>query len=379
MAPIGFRRRRHRRASLRLALLVSDILMLVLGTLVASLIRFGRVRHVQALPYFGAQRAVRRPLVRDHRRNRLCLPVVRGSLRRRPRVLGHRGVQPGRARTVPGGGRLHHGHLRAEASRLSRGWVLLVWGSGIRAGDRWARSRSRGHREQRQGATCSGPRSWSATTRRRSSSSPVCKRHVIGAGAGRVSGQLPAGHARPSDWSAGLAGVSRRRAGHREVLDERAFDTVLIASTAFDSGRPVADHHRPARLRRRHRAVLRPARRDHLARAYPRGLGRAADHDSRRHVLPRQALREADVRSGCRRSLIVLVGFRCGSCLPLMIKIDSRGSGPLPTDARRSRRKALRHVQVPLDVGRRRGAGGLSSRARTRLVDRSSRCKTIPA
>jgi exopolysaccharide biosynthesis polyprenyl glycosylphosphotransferase len=52
MASLTLPTRWHRRAALSAVLLLSDILMLVLGTTIASIARFGRIRHIEAVHGF---------------------------------------------------------------------------------------------------------------------------------------------------------------------------------------------------------------------------------------------------------------------------------------------------------------------------------------
>ena len=125
--------RGQRRLSLRIVLLGSDLLMVGLATIAASLIRFGRLRHIRAIP----------DLVSNVQFADLSLIIVLIAIA----ALWYEGLYD-MDRVFWGTGeysRVARGLSLAVVAfimatyvlklpGLSRGWVMLVWGLGILVG-----------------------------------------------------------------------------------------------------------------------------------------------------------------------------------------------------------------------------------------------------
>ncbi len=331
--------RGQRRLSLRIVLLGSDLLMLSLATVAASLIRFGRFRHVEAAPdlVLGVQFAD------------LSLIIVLIAIA----AMWYEGLYD-MDRVFWGTGeysRVARGQSLAVVAfilatyvlklpGLSRGWLMLVWGLGIlfvvigrvivRTLLSAARRRRRllrptlmvGYNEEAielihrlQSDTSSGldPTACLASTLQDMhdlQSGPHEGPDVSRSGAQHQGGPRPARLRHGRDR---LDRVQLRRAGPH--------------------------HRRPARPRRGHRDLLRAARRDHIQGAHQGGLGRSAHHRSRRVLLGGKAVRQAHLRPRGRRAHHRrrdpgLDGARAGH------QARQSGTGALSPDPDRARRSS---------------------------------------
>ena len=233
MAVLSFPTRKHRRRYLRIALLTSDLLMLGLGTVAASLIRFGRVQHVQAIP--DAQLNIQFADL-----SLLIVFIWIGSLWFEglydiDRVFWGTGEYSRVARALSMGViAFILGTYALKLPGLSRGWVVLAWGFGIlfvvigrslvRTG--LASARRRGH--LLRPTLVVGYNQEAADLIRRLHSDASAGLVPAACLASSRQDMLGLEYSTLGVECIGAAGDIK------QVLDERTFDTVLIASTAFD-------------------------------------------------------------------------------------------------------------------------------------------------
>ena len=225
--------RRNRRLLLQSVLLVSDVLMLAVATAAASLVRFGRIRHIQPVWDLGL-----RFQFAD-----LSLIVLMIAIS----AMWYEGLYD-MERVFWGTGeysRVARGMSLAvvvfimatyvlRLPGLSRGWLVLVWGLGIlfvvigrslvRAG--LATARQRGHLLRPTLVVGYNEEAAELIVRLKSDlSSGLLATACL---ASSREGALGLQYCSPDVECLGAARDIRR------ILDERTFDTVLIASTAFD-------------------------------------------------------------------------------------------------------------------------------------------------
>lgn len=233
MAFAGMSTRQKQRMSLRLTLLASDIAMVAMGTAAASLIRFGRIRHVQAIPSLGAS-------VQFADVSLVIILIWIASLWFEglydvDRVFWGTGEY---TRVVRG---LSLGVVVfimatyvLRLPGLSRGWVMLAWGFGVvlvvfgRAIIRAVLSRARRNGRYRRPTLVVGYNEEAADLIHRLQSDTSSGLEPVACLASSREGVLGLQYCSPTVECLGAAGDIKR------VLNERTFDTVLIASTAFD-------------------------------------------------------------------------------------------------------------------------------------------------
>jgi exopolysaccharide biosynthesis polyprenyl glycosylphosphotransferase len=214
-------------------LLTSDVLMLALATVSASLVRFGRLRHLQAIP--GVEVNIQ---FAD-----LSLVIVLiwigalwfEGLYDIDRVFWGTGEYSRVARGLSMG--VIAFILATYALKLpglSRGWVLLAWGFGIlfvvlgRSIVRTALASARRRGHLLRPTLIVGYNKEAADLIRRLRGDASAGLEPIACLASSRQDTLDLEYCTPEVECLGAAGDIK------QVLDERTFDTVLIASTAFD-------------------------------------------------------------------------------------------------------------------------------------------------
>ena len=240
----GVLTRGQRRLFLRIALLGSDLLMLSLATVAASLIRFGRFRHIQAMPEL-----VLRVQFADLSLIIVLIAVVAmwyEGLYDMDRVFWGTGEY---SRVARGQSLAVVAFILAtyllKLPGLSRGWLMLVWGLGIlfvvigRMIVRTLLSAARRRRRLLRPTLMVGynEEAIELIHRLRSDSSSGLDPTACLASTLQDTRDLKPD---PQDGPRCL-GAAR---DIKEVLDEHDFDTVVIASTAFSSdvlARIIAD------------------------------------------------------------------------------------------------------------------------------------------
>jgi len=220
--------------TLRLTLLASDILMVTLGTVMASLIRFGRIRHVAAIP--GLQSNVQFADIS------LVIIIIWvyslwfEGLYDVDRIFWGTGEYSRVARGLSLGVVIFiMATYVLRLPGLSRGWVMLAWGFGIlfvvagRALIRAGLSSARHHGHLLRPTLIVGYNQEAADLIRRLQKDTSSGLDPVGCLASSREGMLGLQYCAPSVECLGTAGEIK------QVLAEHNFDTVLIASTAFDS------------------------------------------------------------------------------------------------------------------------------------------------
>ncbi|NTU70249.1 MAG: sugar transferase [Coriobacteriia bacterium] len=243
MSSEAFVTRRMRRGYTQLALIGSDIVMVALASGVASLIRFGRLRHVEAIPGSGinVQFADMSLVIMAV----WILALSFEGLYDVDRVFWGTGEYSRVARGLSLGVVIFIvATFALKLPGLSRGWVMLTWGFGIifvvigRSLVRYVLARLRRSGRFLRRTLVVGYNQEAADLLRRLQANPSSGLTPVACLASSRQDTLDLQYCTPEIECLGAA------ADIVEVLAARSFDTVLIASTAFDSevlSRIIAD------------------------------------------------------------------------------------------------------------------------------------------
>jgi exopolysaccharide biosynthesis polyprenyl glycosylphosphotransferase len=225
--------RRRRRQFLRLSLLAADIVMVGTATVLASLVRFGQVRHIQAIPSLDVN-------VQFADLSLVILVIWIGSLWFEglydvDRVFWGTGEYSRVARGLSlGVVAFILATYMLKLPTLSRGWLVLAWGFGIlfvvfgRAVVRGVLASVRRKGRWLRPTLVVGYNQEAADLIRRLRSDTSSGLDPVACLASSREGALGLEYC-PNDVE--CLGAAR---DIEQVLDENVFDTVLIASTAFD-------------------------------------------------------------------------------------------------------------------------------------------------
>jgi exopolysaccharide biosynthesis polyprenyl glycosylphosphotransferase len=225
--------RRRRRQLLRLSLLSTDVVMVAAATVLASLVRFEQVRHVEAIPGFGLN-------IQFADLSLVILVIWVASLWFEglydvDRVFQGTGEYSRVARALSlGVVAFIVATYMLKIPTLSRGWLVLAWGFGIlfvvfgRAVVRSVMAAARRRGRWRRPTLVVGYNQEAADLIRRLRGDASSGLDPVACLASSREGALGLEYCTQDVECLGAA------RDIKQVLDEHVFDTVLIASTAFD-------------------------------------------------------------------------------------------------------------------------------------------------
>ena len=242
MASEGPTTRQERRTRLRLTLLGLDTVMVALGTALASLVRFGRIFDIGAIPGLGAN-------VQFVDISLVIVIIWIGSLWFEglydvDRIFWGTGEYTRVVRGLSLGVVVFiMATFVLKLPGLSRGWIVLAWAFGIlfvvsgRVMVRAALARAQRHGHMLRRTLIVGYNQEAADLIRRLKSDASSGLDPVACLASSREGVIGLQYCNPDVECLGAAGDIKT------VLAEHFFDTVLIASTAFDPDVLGANHH----------------------------------------------------------------------------------------------------------------------------------------